>query len=419
MRSTVTPPPIDDSVDEPSQVEDPPHFDDPFAPLGADAPPDEPMGLDPAEPPPWLSPSDFYRMVLDSLPEGYRQHAPPARQVAPGPDLDKARPGTNPPPRPERVYLPPSSGLLRALYLAYGAFYPVDNVSVTQDLITNAPRYVHQAPLPTEPRDSMGTHYFRVSSTDKSSAARQQFRFAEGTDVLPGVPSIDPNTRFGKVPNLNLQSGFVDTLQTFLHDGERAFSYSDLCSQAAGELFQLQRTMELDDPRRPDLDRNIEMCLAQAVTCNKAAFVAVTKADCNITLAKRDAYLRTYEVSPSVQKRLRAQPFHGTSHLFAGNVRSIFPTLMDDVAPTVHVTCAIPQPGAPRPRQQDNRPRPRPKQPNVTQPSASQRRPDPPAARQQPAAPTNRSAQRPASSSAPNSGQQPLRGGRGRGYKKK
>ena len=113
-----------------------PHFDGALAPQATDASPDVPMGLDPAETPPWLSPSEFYRMVLDALPAGYRQDTPPARNVAPGPNLD-VRKGTDPTPRPEPVYLPPSLGFLRALYLAYGAFYPIDNVSITQDLITN------------------------------------------------------------------------------------------------------------------------------------------------------------------------------------------------------------------------------------------------------------------------------------------
>ena len=373
------------------------------------------MGVDPMEAPPWLSPSEFYKMVLDALPDGYRQDTPPARRAAPGPDLD-ARKGTDPTPRPERVYLPPSSGLLRALYLAYGAFYKVDNVSITQDLITNAPRYIHQAPLPSEPLESMSAHFFRVSK-DKTSTARQQFRFAEGTDVLPGVPTIDPNTRFGKVSSLNLQSGFVDTLQTFLHDGMHAMSYSDLCSQAASELFQLQRNMELTDPRRPELDRNIEMCMAQAVTCNKAVFVSVTKADCNITLAKRDAYLRTFQVPTSIQQRLRAQPFHGSPHLFAGNARTIFPSVMDDVVPTVHVTCEIPRAGAQQQQQRrDSRPRnPRQRQPSTGPPATFQRRADPPPARQQPTGTSNPPTQRSSSTANTRPAKQPFRGGRGGG----
>ena len=78
-------------------------------------------------------------MVLDTLPEGYRQNAPPPRVAAPGPDLDARPKFVDATPRPERVYLPPSTGLQRALYLTYGAFYPVDNTSVIPDPITHAP----------------------------------------------------------------------------------------------------------------------------------------------------------------------------------------------------------------------------------------------------------------------------------------
>jgi len=274
------------------------HFDGPFGPVGLADAPDDPVAPVAADPPDWLNPSDFYRMVLDTLPEGYRQNAPPPRVVAPGPDLD-VRPGNDATPRPKRIYLPPSSGLIRALYLAYGAFYPVDNVSVIPDLITNAPRYVHSAPLPTEPLDSMGAHYFRVGAQDNP-----QFRLAEWNNILPGVPAIDPNTRFGKVPSLNLQLGFVDTLQAFLRAGQRALSYGDLCIQAATEINRQLRALEPDDPQRLVLERNLEMCHAQAITCNKATFVSVTKADCNISLAKRDAYLQSFPVPSSVRKKL-------------------------------------------------------------------------------------------------------------------
>ena len=78
----------------------------------------DPIGDVPADPPTWLTPSEFYRMVFDTLPDGYRQHAPPPRAVQPDPDLD-AQPFVDTVPRHEKVFLP-SSGLLRALYLTYG-----------------------------------------------------------------------------------------------------------------------------------------------------------------------------------------------------------------------------------------------------------------------------------------------------------
>ena len=133
--------------------------------------------------------------------------------------------------------------------------------------------------------------------------------------MLPSVPVVDPNTRFGKVTSLNLQLGFFDTLQALTRASQRAHSY--LCVQATSELFTHYQGMAADDPDRPVVIRNIEMCLAQAISCNKAAFVSSCKADCNYTLVKRDTYLKTYAVPVSVQK-LRAQPFHGSPYIFQG-----------------------------------------------------------------------------------------------------
>ena len=149
------------------------------------------------EPLPWLSMQDFYQMVLDVLPAGYRQEEPPPRRVIPGPDLDEGD-GIATPQRPDRVLLPPSSGLLRALYLAYGAFYPVDDTSIIQDPITRAPRFVPGSPQPVVPLDAMAKHYFRINPTDRSTAETSQYKLAPWNNVLPSVPILDPNTRFQK-----------------------------------------------------------------------------------------------------------------------------------------------------------------------------------------------------------------------------
>jgi len=208
--------------------------------------------------------------------------------------------------------------------------------------------------------DNMAKHYFRMSNADRSSAETSQFRLAPWNNVIPGVPVLDPGTRFERVHNVNLQLGFFDTLQGLLRAGQRAHSYGDLCVQAAAELFQQYHRMDSDDPARPTFVRNIEMCLAQTISCNKAAFVSSCKADCNFTLVKRDAYLRTYDVPASVQKRLRAQPFHGSPYVFGGNVRLVYPHLMDDVQPTVQVTCALAPAGALRAPSSTGAPPPRP-----------------------------------------------------------
>jgi len=310
------------------------------------------------------------------------------------------------------VLLPPSSGLLRGLYLAYGAFYPVDNVSVISDPITATPRYVPGSPLPEEPLENMAKHYFRMSTTDRASAETTQFRFAPWDNVLPSVPVLDPDTRFDKVTSLNLQLGFFDTLQGLNRASQRAHSYGDLCVQAAAELFQNLQGMDSDDQERPIIIRNIEMCLAQAISCNKAAFVSSCKADCNYTLVKRDAYLKTYSVPASVQKRLRAQPFHGSPYVFGGNVRSIYPTLMDDVQPTVQVTCELTPAGilrAPKAKAAP-KPRPPPKQ-------DSSRRKSPAPSRSTSPAKTQQASQR-TSRPPPQKGSRPPFRGRGGGRQK-
>ena len=247
--------------------------------------------------------------------------------------------------------------------------------------------------------------YFRVNPTDRSSAETSQFKLAPWNNVLPSVPVLDPNTRFQKISNLNLQLGFLDTLQALTRASQRASSYSDLCIQATSVLFRKFQEMAIEDPERPVLVRNIEMCLMQAVSCNKAAFVSSSKADCNYTLVKRDAYLKTHEVPVSVQKRLRAQPFHSSPYVFGGNVRNIYPALMDDVPPTVQVTCELTPTGIirppkgkpaarnrPFPKQDSSRRKspapalsapPRPKSPSTTQ-QAPQRPPRPPAPRPPP-----------------------------------
>jgi len=85
-------------------------------------------------------------------------------------------------------------------------------------------------------------------------------------------------------------------------------------------------------------------CLRRKI-CNKAAFVSINKADANVSLARRDAYLKTFHLQPSVQQnsglRLSFSPY-----LFAGNdVRIVCPALTGVFNPTVQVTCEIPASG--------------------------------------------------------------------------
>ena len=81
------------------------------------------------------------------------------------------------------------------------------------------------------------------------------------------------------------------------------------------ELFSRYQGMNPDDPARPTVVRAMERCLTQAISCDEAAFVSSTKADCNFTLVKRDACLKSYDIPASVQKRLRDQPFHGSAYV--------------------------------------------------------------------------------------------------------
>jgi len=67
-----------------------------------------------------------------------------------------------------------------------------------------------------------------------------------------------------------------------------------MCVQAASEIFHRLRALAPDDPPRPVLERVLEVCHAQAFTCNKTTFVSVTGADWNVSLTKRDAYLHDF-----------------------------------------------------------------------------------------------------------------------------
>lgn len=301
---------------------------------------------------PWLPTTELYGRIDTFIPpEARRAPRAAAVCVSMGPNVDNnLLVGDVSSTRWQKVFLPASLSMLRALYLAVGALYPPDSLAIVREVHSNAPRYNPDYPLPLVPVAGVEKFFFKYSK-DKAAGDPAHFSLDPADNVLPDSPSLDPGTLFKPVDSMRVTSAFLQAQENFGRASLRASSYATQCMVAAGRMFQ--RFLELDraDPSVGELARDIHQSINQATSCLRSGDVWGVKGTCNLALVRRDAHLQTVPSLPtSMRQRLRALPFHDSPYLFAGRVREIAPMLMDDAPQTVsvHISSA-PAPSAKRP----------------------------------------------------------------------